>query len=70
MKTAHVSHLDFPHARQAIKITRWRQDATAGKATRQTVYAVTSLTSAGVTARDLARLVREHWSIEAHHHAT
>jgi hypothetical protein len=31
---------------------------------RQTVYAVTSLTSA----QDLARLAREHWSIEAHHH--
>src|SRR5207302_2658163 len=35
---------------------------------RQTAYAVTSLTSADATAQDLARLVREHWSIEAHHH--
>jgi predicted transposase YbfD/YdcC len=26
LKAAHVSGLDFPHARQAIKITRWRQD--------------------------------------------
>ena len=25
LKTAHVSGLDFPHARQAIKITRRRQ---------------------------------------------
>lgn len=33
---------------------------------RQMVYAVTSLTSAHATAQDLARLVREHWSIEAH----
>jgi hypothetical protein len=41
-----------------------------GVATRQTVSAVTSLNSADATARDLARLVREHWSIEAHHHAT
>jgi predicted transposase YbfD/YdcC len=68
LKAAHVSGLDFPHARQAIKITRWRKDTTAGKASRQTVYAVTSLSSAGATAQDLARLVREHWSIEAHHH--
>jgi predicted transposase YbfD/YdcC len=68
LKTAHVSHLDFPHARQAIKITRWRQDTATGRATRQTVYAVTSLASADATAGDLARLVREHWSIEAHHH--
>ena len=65
LKAAHVSGLDFPHARQAIKVTRWRQDTGTGKATRQAVYAVTTLASAG----DLARLVREHWSIEAHHHA-
>ena len=67
LKAAHVSRLDLPHARQAIKITRWRQDTATGKASRQTVYAVTSLTSAHAT-QDLARLVREHWSIEAHHH--
>jgi predicted transposase YbfD/YdcC len=68
LKAAHVSHLDFPHARQAIKITRRRQQTATGKTTRQTVYAITSLTSAGATAADLARLVREQWSIEAHHH--
>ena len=35
---------------------------------RQAVYAITSRTSAQATAADLARLVREQWSIEAHHH--
>ncbi len=68
LKAAHVSRLDFPHARQAIKITRWRKDTATGKASRETAYAVTSLTSADATTQDLARLVREHWSIEAHHH--
>ena len=68
LKAAHVASLDFPAACQAIKITRWRQDTATGKASRQTVYAVTSLTSADATAGDLARLVREQWSIEAHHH--
>src|SRR5450755_2254284 len=68
LKAAHVSRLDFPCARQAIKITRWRKDTATGKTTRETVYAVTSLTSADASAQDLARLVREHWSIEAHHH--
>ena len=68
LKTAHVAGLDFPHARQAIKITRWRQDTATGKVSRETVYAITSLTSAQATAADLARLVREHWTIEAHHH--
>ena len=68
LKTAHVKDLDFPFARQAIKITRWRQDIATGKISRESVYAITSLTSALATARDLARLVREHWTIEAHHH--
>jgi predicted transposase YbfD/YdcC len=68
LKTAHVRGLDFPFARQAIKITRWRQDTRASKISRETVYAITSLTSALATARDLARLAREHWTIEAHHH--
>jgi hypothetical protein len=68
LKTAHVSGLDFPGARQAIKITRWRQGTVTGKVSRETVYAITSLASAQATATDLARLVREHWTIEAHHH--
>jgi predicted transposase YbfD/YdcC len=68
LKTAHVKDLDFPFARQTIKITRWRQDTATGKISRESVYAITSLTSAHVTARDLARLAREHWTIEAHHH--
>src|SRR5258708_15047017 len=56
LKTAHVSRLDFPRARQAIKITRRREDATTGKTSPETLYAVTSLTTARATAPDLARL--------------
>ncbi|MBV9854154.1 MAG: ISAs1 family transposase, partial [Streptosporangiaceae bacterium] len=36
-KVAHISGLDFPHARQALKITRWRRDTATGKASRQAV---------------------------------
>ena len=68
VKAAHVSRLDFPWACQAIKITRWRKDTSTGTISRETAYAVTSLTSADATTPDLARLVREHWSVEAHHH--
>jgi hypothetical protein len=68
LKTAHAKDLGFPFACQAIKITRWRQDTATGKISRESVYAITSLASAQVTARDLARLAREHWTIEAHHH--
>ena len=64
LKAAHADRLDFPHARQAIKITRRRQDTATGKTTRETAYAVTSLTSARATGPDLARLIREHWEIE------
>ena len=35
LKAAHVSRLDFPHARQAIKITRWRKDTSTGKVSRE-----------------------------------
>ena len=68
VKAAHVSRLDFPGARQAIKICRWRQDTATGKTSRQTAFAITSLTSADASAQDLARLAREHWSIEVHYH--
>lgn len=63
-----MAGLDLPAARQAIKITRWRQDTTTGKVSRETIYAITSLASAQATPADLARLAREHWTIEAHHH--
>jgi len=36
LKAAHVSGLDFAHACQAIKITRWRKDTATGKVSRET----------------------------------
>jgi hypothetical protein len=54
LKTAHVSRMDFPDARQAIKICRLRQDDGTGRASRQTAYAITSLTSADATTQDMA----------------
>ena len=68
IKAAHVSGLDFPHARQAVKITRWRQEIANGRVSRENGSSVPSLVSTDATAGDLARLVREQWSIEAHHH--
>lgn len=69
LKAVHVDTLriDFPHIRQAVKLTRWRQDTKTGKVCRETVYVITSLTSAQATPDDLARLVRDHWGIEVHH---
>jgi predicted transposase YbfD/YdcC len=73
VKAVHVDRLrvDFPHIQQAIKLTRWRQEVRrsgTGKISRETVYVITSLTSTQATPEDLARLVREHWSVEVEHH--
>lgn len=37
VKAVHVDRLgvDFPHVKQAVKLTRWRQDARTGKVTRE-----------------------------------
>jgi predicted transposase YbfD/YdcC len=63
-----VAGLDFPHATQAIRITR-RVRPLAGRRWRTvTVYAVTSLTAAQAHPARLADWVRGHWGIEALHH--
>jgi predicted transposase YbfD/YdcC len=68
LKAAHVQGLGLPHAQQAIRITRRRREITTGKASRETVYAVATLTAADAGPHDLARLAREHWTVEANHH--
>ena len=68
IKVATVNSLLFPGARQAVQLKRRRTDRKTGKTTVKTVYAVTSLTAEQATANQLARLVRDHWTIEALHH--
>jgi predicted transposase YbfD/YdcC len=58
----------FPHARQAICITRKVRPRTGGRWTTVTVYAVTSLNAHQATAAQIARWIRSHWRIEALHH--
>jgi predicted transposase YbfD/YdcC len=63
-----VAGLDFPHATQAIRITR-RVRPLAGRRWRTvTVYAITSLTAAQASPARLADWIRGHWGIEALHH--
>ena len=59
----------FPHARLAARITRTRTHTASGVTSRQTVYEVTNLDWAHVTAAGLAELIRGHWAIEnrVHH---
>jgi predicted transposase YbfD/YdcC len=63
VKAATVAGLDFPHARQAIKITRWRRE-TGRPATRETVYAVTDLAAEAAGPAELGCLARRHWHVE------
>ncbi|WP_223838526.1 ISAs1 family transposase [Saccharopolyspora pogona] len=54
----------FPHA-AAIQITRTRKRKRDSKrATRETVYAITSLTAEQAQPAELARYIRGHWHVE------
>ncbi|MEU4173517.1 ISAs1 family transposase [Streptomyces sp. NPDC026665] len=68
IKVATVNSLLFPGARQAVQIKRRRTDRKTGRTTVKTVYAVTSLTAEQANPSQLARLVRDHWQVEALHH--
>jgi predicted transposase YbfD/YdcC len=54
----------FPHARQAIQITRKTRRLDATTWSTEVVYAVTSLTTEQATAPELATWIRGHWAIE------
>jgi predicted transposase YbfD/YdcC len=58
------SWIGFPHAAQTIRLTRDRIQHRTGEATREHVYAITSLNPAQASPADLATLIRGHWTIE------
>jgi predicted transposase YbfD/YdcC len=60
--------LGFPHAAQAIRITRRVRNQKTCKWRTVTVYAITNLTAAQASPAELADYIRGHWSIEALHH--
>jgi len=60
--------LAFPHAAQAIRVTRRIRPINGGKWRTITVYAITSLTAAQATPAQLAAWIRGHWQIEVLHH--
>jgi len=68
LQVATVADLDFPHATQAIRITRRVRPPTGRRWRTVTVYAVTSLTAAQASPARLADWIRGHWGIEALHH--
>jgi predicted transposase YbfD/YdcC len=60
--------LAFPHAAQAIRVTRRTRPLTGGRWRTVTVYAVTSLAFGQATPAELAGWIRGHWQIEALHY--
>jgi hypothetical protein len=61
--------LCFPHAAQAIRVTRRIRPLSGGRKWRTfTIYAITSLTASQATPAQLAVWIRGHWHIEALHH--
>ncbi|MER6816318.1 hypothetical protein ABT299_44245 [Spirillospora sp. NPDC000708] len=60
--------LGFPHAAQAICLTRQIRPLDDGKRRTATVYAITSLDAHRATPAQLAAWIRGHWQIEALHH--
>jgi predicted transposase YbfD/YdcC len=60
--TAVARGLAFPHAAQAIQIVRRRKQK--GKWSRETCYAITSLTVTQASHAQLAAIIRGHWGIE------
>ncbi|MFE9139634.1 hypothetical protein [Streptomyces sp. NPDC007355] len=53
-----VDDLGFPHAAQAARVVRHRTCLTTGKHGRETVYAVTALTSRQASPQRLAKITR------------
>jgi predicted transposase YbfD/YdcC len=58
----------FPHAAQAICITRRTRKAGTSRWKTTTIYAVTSLATHHAEPAQIAGWIRGHWSIEALHH--
>lgn len=56
--------IDFPHAKQTIRLTRDRHDHKTGEKTREHVFAITSLPADQATPEELAGYIRGHWGIE------
>jgi predicted transposase YbfD/YdcC len=63
-----IAGLDFPHAIQALRITRRTRPLHRPRWRTVTVYAVTSLTAARASPARLADWIRGQWGIEALHH--
>jgi predicted transposase YbfD/YdcC len=56
--------IGFPHAVQAVRITRTRTTSVSGKTTRETAYLTISLPATDAQPADLQEWIRREWLIE------
>ncbi|WP_035699469.1 ISAs1 family transposase [Glycomyces tenuis] len=63
-----AARVDFPDAKTAFRIHRWRRSRTTGKVEREYAYGITSLDADRARPAELARLIRQHWKVEVLHH--
>ena len=68
LKVVTLTGLAFPHAAQAIQVTRRVRKVGSSRWHTETVYAVTSLTIRTTSPAHLADYIRGHWTTEALHH--
>ncbi|MEU5629703.1 ISAs1 family transposase, partial [Streptomyces tendae] len=64
LKTTAFRHLNYPGARQALRVMRWRKDLTSGKTTIERLYFVTGLPPGAASGARIAAWIRGHWRIE------
>jgi hypothetical protein len=64
LKTATFAHTEYPHARQALHVVRWRRDLGTGKLTIERIHLVTSLPPGAADGSELAAWIRSHRHIE------
>ena len=64
LKALTFRHLNYPGARQALRVMRWRKDLKSGKTTIERLYFVTSLPPGAASGAQIAAWIRGHWKIE------
>jgi len=62
--TGVAAGIGFPHARQAVQVTRRTRRGTGGRWRTETVYAVTDLDYDEISPAELADAIRAHWGVE------
>jgi predicted transposase YbfD/YdcC len=58
------ARINFPHARQVIRVTRGRTKQTTGERTGEIAYYITSLPPGQPAPEQLNTWIRGHWGIE------